>query len=65
MYQLFLQLKLCNKQETGPQVPTDITRMLKYGTNIIQAAGYFNGMIPFPPIVQLLSCLYFCTSAYY
>ncbi|KAF3341449.1 E3 SUMO-protein ligase pli1 [Carex littledalei] len=29
--------------ETGPQVPTDITKMLKYGTNIIQAAGYFSG----------------------
>lgn len=31
-------------QETGPQFPTDITRMLKYGANIIQAIGYFNGM---------------------
>ncbi|XP_010915781.1 uncharacterized protein [Elaeis guineensis] len=29
--------------DTGPQFPTDITRMLKYGTNIIQAVGYFNG----------------------
>uniref|UniRef100_A0A0E0L8A0 SP-RING-type domain-containing protein n=1 Tax=Oryza punctata TaxID=4537 RepID=A0A0E0L8A0_ORYPU len=28
--------------ETGPQFPTDITRMLKYGANIIQAIGYFN-----------------------
>ncbi|XP_065045932.1 E4 SUMO-protein ligase PIAL2-like [Musa acuminata AAA Group] len=29
--------------ETGPQFPTDITKMLKYGTNIIQAIGYFSG----------------------
>ncbi|KAK8454969.1 hypothetical protein SEVIR_4G059800v4 [Setaria viridis] len=28
--------------EPGPQFPTDITKMLKYGANIIQAAGYFN-----------------------
>ncbi|XP_072998838.1 uncharacterized protein [Typha latifolia] len=29
--------------DTGPQFPTDITKMLKYGTNIIQSIGYFNG----------------------
>ncbi|XP_008795024.1 uncharacterized protein LOC103710882 isoform X2 [Phoenix dactylifera] len=29
--------------DTGPQFPTDITKMLKYGTNIIQAVGFFNG----------------------
>ncbi|XP_006655822.1 E4 SUMO-protein ligase PIAL2-like [Oryza brachyantha] len=28
--------------ETGPLFPTDITRLLKYGANIIQAIGYFN-----------------------
>ncbi|WVZ82387.1 hypothetical protein U9M48_029654 [Paspalum notatum var. saurae] len=28
--------------ESGPQFPTDITKMLKYGANIIQAVGYFN-----------------------
>uniref|UniRef100_M8BWB3 Uncharacterized protein n=1 Tax=Aegilops tauschii TaxID=37682 RepID=M8BWB3_AEGTA len=27
--------------ETGPQFPTDITKMLKYGANIVQAVGYF------------------------
>ncbi|XP_039120984.1 uncharacterized protein LOC120257607 isoform X1 [Dioscorea cayenensis subsp. rotundata] len=27
----------------GPQFPTDITKFLKYGTNIIQALGYFSG----------------------
>ncbi|WOK97205.1 E4 SUMO-protein ligase PIAL2-like isoform X1 [Canna indica] len=29
--------------DAGPQFPTDITKMLKYGTNIIQAIGYFSG----------------------
>jgi len=33
------------KQEPGPQFPTDITKMLKYGANIIQAVGYFNGIL--------------------
>ncbi|XP_042390621.1 E4 SUMO-protein ligase PIAL2-like isoform X1 [Zingiber officinale] len=28
--------------DTGPQFPTDVTKMLKYGTNIIQAIGYFS-----------------------
>lgn len=28
--------------EQGPQLPTDITKMLKYGANIIQGVGYFN-----------------------
>nr|XP_051204675.1 E4 SUMO-protein ligase PIAL2-like isoform X3 [Lolium perenne] len=28
--------------ETGAQFPTDITKMLKYGANILQAVGYFN-----------------------
>ncbi|ONK68034.1 uncharacterized protein A4U43_C05F6500 [Asparagus officinalis] len=29
--------------DKGPQLPTDITKMLKHGTNIIQASGYFKG----------------------
>ncbi|WOL00786.1 E4 SUMO-protein ligase PIAL2-like isoform X4 [Canna indica] len=29
--------------DTGPQFPTNISKMLKYGTNIIQAIGYFSG----------------------
>ncbi|KAF8698135.1 hypothetical protein HU200_035650 [Digitaria exilis] len=28
--------------DVGPQFPSDITKMLKYGANIIQAVGYFN-----------------------
>lgn len=29
--------------DTGPQMPTNITSMLKYGTNLLQAIGHFNG----------------------
>ncbi|KAJ4839154.1 hypothetical protein Tsubulata_008320 [Turnera subulata] len=30
-------------KDTGPQMPTDVTLMLKYGTNLLQAVGQFNG----------------------
>ncbi|XP_059441980.1 E4 SUMO-protein ligase PIAL1-like [Corylus avellana] len=29
--------------ETGPQFPTNVTPILKYGTNLLQAVGQFNG----------------------
>ncbi|XP_058009676.1 E4 SUMO-protein ligase PIAL1 isoform X2 [Hevea brasiliensis] len=29
--------------DTGPQIPTNVTTMLKYGTNLLQAVGQFNG----------------------
>ncbi|MQL95995.1 hypothetical protein Taro_028663 [Colocasia esculenta] len=29
--------------DVGPQFPTDITNMLKYGTNLLQAVGFFGG----------------------
>ncbi|KAG7956494.1 hypothetical protein I3843_11G126300 [Carya illinoinensis] len=29
--------------EPGPQLPTNVTTMLKYGTNLLQAVGQFNG----------------------
>ncbi|XP_075496095.1 E4 SUMO-protein ligase PIAL2-like [Primulina tabacum] len=29
--------------DTGPQIPTDVTHMLKYGSNILQAVGEFSG----------------------
>ncbi|KAE8055411.1 hypothetical protein FH972_012251 [Carpinus fangiana] len=29
--------------ETGPQFPTNVTPILKYGTNLLQAIGQFNG----------------------
>ena len=31
-------------QDSGPQIPTNVTSMLKYGTNLLQAVGQFNGM---------------------
>jgi hypothetical protein len=38
-------------QDTGPQLPTNITAMLKYGINLFQVVGQFNGMSN-----QTLSC---------
>ncbi|KAL3645653.1 hypothetical protein CASFOL_010833 [Castilleja foliolosa] len=29
--------------DTGPQIPTSVNSLLKYGTNLIQAVGEFNG----------------------
>ncbi|XP_058100178.1 E4 SUMO-protein ligase PIAL2-like isoform X2 [Magnolia sinica] len=29
--------------DSGPQFPTDVTAMLRYGTNVMQAIGHFNG----------------------
>ncbi|KAF4404442.1 hypothetical protein G4B88_014898 [Cannabis sativa] len=29
--------------DAGPQVPTNVTPLLKYGTNLLQAVGQFNG----------------------
>ncbi|KAK2984589.1 hypothetical protein RJ640_018967, partial [Escallonia rubra] len=29
--------------DTGPQLPTTVAHMLKYGTNLLQAVGQFNG----------------------
>ncbi|CAN1778307.1 E4 SUMO-protein ligase PIAL2 [Linum perenne] len=29
--------------DTGPQLPTNVTGILKYGTNLLQAVGTFNG----------------------
>ncbi|KAJ7952244.1 E4 SUMO-protein ligase PIAL2 [Quillaja saponaria] len=29
--------------DTGPQMPTNVTPLLKYGTNLLQAVGQFNG----------------------
>lgn len=40
------------EQDTGPQFPTDITKMLKYGTNIIQAIGYFSSIL-----IQVSICI--------
>ncbi|XP_017407254.1 E4 SUMO-protein ligase PIAL2 isoform X4 [Vigna angularis] len=31
------------EMDPGPQMPTDVTAMLKFGTNLLQAVGQFNG----------------------
>lgn len=31
-------------QDCGPQFPTDVSAVLKYGTNLIQVIGKFDGM---------------------
>ncbi|CAN0841189.1 E4 SUMO-protein ligase PIAL2 [Linum grandiflorum] len=31
------------QMDSGPQLPTNVTGMLKYGTNLLQAIGTFNG----------------------
>ncbi|XP_057450014.1 E4 SUMO-protein ligase PIAL2-like isoform X2 [Lotus japonicus] len=35
--------RTCVPMETGPQMPTNVTSMLKFGTNLLQAVGQFNG----------------------
>lgn len=30
-------------QDTGPQMPSVVTGMLKFGSNLLQAVGQFNG----------------------
>lgn len=32
-------------QDTGPQMPTNVSAMLKYGPNLLQAVGQFNGKL--------------------
>ncbi|CAN0841190.1 E4 SUMO-protein ligase PIAL2 [Linum grandiflorum] len=50
-------------KDSGPQIPTSVTGMLKYGTNLLQAIGTFNGnyvilvafvstmTLPYPPVL--------------
>lgn len=35
---------ICLRQEHRPLLPTNITAMLKYGVNLLQAVGNFDGM---------------------
>lgn len=35
--------KPSSSKDTGPQIPTIVSHMLKYGTNLLQAVGEFNG----------------------
>ncbi|XP_057450012.1 E4 SUMO-protein ligase PIAL2-like isoform X2 [Lotus japonicus] len=52
------------QMDTGPQMPTHVTGLLKFGTNLLQAVGQFNGhyiilvaymsfiSLPEPPLLQ-------------
>ncbi|KAL6182255.1 hypothetical protein ACLB2K_043678 [Fragaria x ananassa] len=35
--------RITSTMDTGSQLPTNVTGMLKYGTNLLQAVGQFNG----------------------
>uniref|UniRef100_A0A7N0TM84 SP-RING-type domain-containing protein n=1 Tax=Kalanchoe fedtschenkoi TaxID=63787 RepID=A0A7N0TM84_KALFE len=32
-----------SSMDTGPQIPTNVTAMLKFGTNLLQVIGHFSG----------------------
>lgn len=50
-------------QDTGPQNPTIVTQMLKYGTNLLQAVGQFNGRLDHLKIdLTSLNCSHFPAS---
>ncbi|KAL8200940.1 hypothetical protein R6Q57_012279 [Mikania cordata] len=48
--------RTCLSKDFGPQMPTHVTHMLKYGSNLLQVVGQFNGryiiMIAFMTIVS-------------
>ena len=33
----------CLDQDNGPQLPTNVIAMLRYGINLLQVVGQFNG----------------------
>ncbi|KAI3828807.1 hypothetical protein L1987_02917 [Smallanthus sonchifolius] len=35
--------RTCIYKDPGPQIPTNVTDLVKYGTNLLQAVGQFNG----------------------
>ena len=53
-------------QDPGAQVPTNVTGMLKFGTNLLQAVGQFNGkylkLLFFPVILVAFNI---CILLYY
>ena len=58
---------LCHfvNQDPGPQVPTNVTGMLKFGTNLLQVVGQFNGkhlkLLFFPIILIAINiCISYC-----
>ncbi|MCL7051904.1 hypothetical protein MKW94_017842, partial [Papaver nudicaule] len=38
-----IRRRTINSLDHGPQIPTNVTAMVKYGTNLLQAVGHFNG----------------------
>ncbi|KAL4570735.1 hypothetical protein LXL04_026396 [Taraxacum kok-saghyz] len=38
-----VERRTCIFRDPGPQVPTPVTHMLKYGSNLLQVVGQFNG----------------------
>ncbi|XP_024996659.1 E4 SUMO-protein ligase PIAL2-like [Cynara cardunculus var. scolymus] len=52
--------RTCAHKDTGPQNPTLVTHMLKYGTNLLQAVGQFYGkyiiVVAFMSKVPIPSC---------
>lgn len=38
-----VEKRTTTSMDTGPQIPTDVTHMLKFGSNLLQAVGEFSG----------------------
>ncbi|XP_071730705.1 E4 SUMO-protein ligase PIAL2-like [Rutidosis leptorrhynchoides] len=38
-----VDMRTCVYKDPGPQIPTNVTRMLKYGSNLLQVLGQFSG----------------------
>ncbi|KAI3944655.1 hypothetical protein MKW98_021113 [Papaver atlanticum] len=38
-----IRRRIINSLDNRPQIPTNVTAMVKYGTNLLQAVGHFNG----------------------
>ncbi|KAI3691812.1 hypothetical protein L6452_31614 [Arctium lappa] len=52
--------RTCGHKDPGPQIPTLVTHMLKYGTNLLQSVGQFYGkyiiVVAFMSMVPIPSC---------
>ena len=49
-------------QDPGPQFPTVVNHLLKYGTNLLQAVGHFNGIYFWTCSLHSAVCSYFLQS---
>ncbi|KAI3868719.1 hypothetical protein MKX03_025969, partial [Papaver bracteatum] len=38
-----IRRRIINSLDNRPQIPTNVTAMVKYGTNLLQAVGHYNG----------------------